>query len=182
MCLMRTSNDIEGLLQHLKYTSDLSNARVLHVEHEGPKPITEQLLRAALWLQMSICSRDVKLENTLIDKPDDPSKAVIKLCDFGYSINEMHSLPQSAVGTPGYTGTPSWCINDMHIFLLFPSFAPGGGGGGIRPPFFMYCEYYAMLGLLLSFHQTVIAYYLDWCHSTKHVDGASAPASACRQC
>ncbi|KAK9841508.1 hypothetical protein WJX74_006958 [Apatococcus lobatus] len=53
--------------------------------------------------KMSICSRDVKLENTLIDNPADPSKAIIKLCDFGYSINEAHSLPQSAVGTPGYT-------------------------------------------------------------------------------
>ena len=51
---------------------------------------------------MGIANRDLKLENTLLDRrgPD----ALLKICDFGYSINENTSMPRSAVGTPGYTG------------------------------------------------------------------------------
>ena len=30
------------------------------------------------------------------------------MCDFGYSINQNHSLPVTAVGTPGYTGIVCW--------------------------------------------------------------------------
>ena len=52
--------------------------------------------------RMGIANRDLKLENTLLDRrgPD----ALLKICDFGYSINENTSMPRSAVGTPGYTG------------------------------------------------------------------------------
>eukprot|EP00891_Asterochloris_glomerata_P004465 jgi/Astpho2/4465/fgenesh1_pm.00067_%23_14_t len=51
--------------------------------------------------RMGIANRDLKLENTLLDRrgPD----ALLKICDFGYSINENTSMPRSAVGTPGYT-------------------------------------------------------------------------------
>ena len=53
---------------------------------------------------MSISNRDIKLENTLLDSTRSNRNPLIKLCDFGYSINESHSLPKTAVGTPGYTG------------------------------------------------------------------------------
>ena len=58
--------------------------------------------------KMRISLRDIKLENTLLDQVLEPGRRpLIKLCDFGYSINESHSLPKTAVGTPGYTGAPS---------------------------------------------------------------------------
>lgn len=50
-------------------------------------------------------NRDIKLENIML-KSKDPIKPILKVCDFGYSINENHSLPKTAVGTPGYTGMP----------------------------------------------------------------------------
>ena len=54
--------------------------------------------------KMSISIRDVKLENTLLDTAEEGRPPLIKLCDFGYSINEQQSMPKTAVGTPGYTG------------------------------------------------------------------------------
>ena len=54
--------------------------------------------------KMSISNRDIKLENTLLDSTRADRNPLVKLCDFGYSINESHSLPKTAVGTPGYTG------------------------------------------------------------------------------
>lgn len=69
-------------------------------------PVTRASLAAPLKLvcccRMGIANRDLKLENTLLDRrgPD----ALLKICDFGYSINENTSMPRSAVGTPGYTG------------------------------------------------------------------------------
>ena len=56
--------------------------------------------------KMRISNRDIKLENTLLDNLEPGRRPLIKLCDFGYSINESHSLPKTAVGTPGYTGAP----------------------------------------------------------------------------
>ena len=52
---------------------------------------------------MSISIRDIKLENTLLSVSAN-GNLLIKLCDFGYSINELHSQPKTAVGTVGYTG------------------------------------------------------------------------------
>ena len=47
-----------------------------------------------------VASRDIKLENTLLDGGD---PRLIKLCDFGYSKHETHqSAPGSRVGTPAY--------------------------------------------------------------------------------
>ena len=57
--------------------------------------------------KMRISNRDIKLENTLLDNLEPGRRPLIKLCDFGYSINESHSLPKTAVGTPGYTGARS---------------------------------------------------------------------------
>jgi len=50
---------------------------------------------------MGVVNRDIKLENTLLDGG---RRALLKICDFGYSKNEKDSLPKSKVGTPGYTG------------------------------------------------------------------------------
>ncbi len=51
---------------------------------------------------MNVVSRDIKLENTLLDGSRRP---LLKICDFGYSKNtEKDSVPKSRVGTPGYTG------------------------------------------------------------------------------
>ena len=50
---------------------------------------------------MGVASRDVKLENTLLD--GDVERPLIKLCDFGYSKHDrFQSAPDSRVGTPAY--------------------------------------------------------------------------------
>ncbi|CAA2995286.1 serine threonine- kinase SRK2A [Olea europaea subsp. europaea] len=49
---------------------------------------------------MTICHRDLKLENTLLDGSPAP---LLKICDFGYSKSSLlHSKPKSTVGTPAY--------------------------------------------------------------------------------
>ncbi len=53
--------------------------------------------------RMGVVNRDIKLENILLKTYD--THPILKICDFGYSINENHSLPKTALGTPGYTGT-----------------------------------------------------------------------------
>lgn len=49
---------------------------------------------------MSICHRDLKLENTLLTDGRAPR---LKICDFGYSKSGLiNSQPKSTVGTPAY--------------------------------------------------------------------------------
>lgn len=52
--------------------------------------------------RMGVVNRDIKLENILLKAYE--THPILKICDFGYSINENHSLPKTALGTPGYTG------------------------------------------------------------------------------
>jgi len=52
---------------------------------------------------ISLC-RDIKLENTLLESVESGRNPLIKICDFGYSIDDQSSLPKTKVGTPGYTG------------------------------------------------------------------------------
>jgi serine/threonine-protein kinase SRK2 len=53
-----------------------------------------------------ISNRDIKLENTLLDSPEMKNrKPLLKICDFGYSINEEKSDAKTVCGTPGYAGT-----------------------------------------------------------------------------
>lgn len=50
--------------------------------------------------RVGVVNRDIKLENTLLDKSPRP---LVKLCDFGYSKSEkFQSAPGSRVGTPAY--------------------------------------------------------------------------------
>ena len=56
--------------------------------------------------RMGVANRDIKLENILLKGCD--SLPILKICDFGSSINENHSLPKTALGTPGYTGVPRY--------------------------------------------------------------------------
>ncbi|EFN57458.1 hypothetical protein CHLNCDRAFT_57249 [Chlorella variabilis] len=50
--------------------------------------------------RMGVSSRDIKLENTLLDGSPRP---LIKLADFGFSKDaNQHSAPTSRVGTPAY--------------------------------------------------------------------------------
>ncbi|KAK9811017.1 hypothetical protein WJX73_006755 [Symbiochloris irregularis] len=63
----------------------------------------QQLILALDYIhKMSVSNRDIKLENTLLDTSQPNTKPLLKVCDFGYSINESLSLPRTAVGTPGY--------------------------------------------------------------------------------
>eukprot|EP00884_Botryococcus_braunii_P012854 jgi/Botrbrau1/2156/Bobra.0093s0057.1 len=49
-----------------------------------------------------ISNRDIKLENTLLDSDDATRRPLLKICDFGYSINEDKSNAKTVCGTPGY--------------------------------------------------------------------------------
>ncbi|KAL6778756.1 hypothetical protein ACKKBG_A04765 [Auxenochlorella protothecoides x Auxenochlorella symbiontica] len=49
--------------------------------------------------RMGVASRDIKLENTLLDGSPRP---LIKLADFGFSKDDQQSAPTSRVGTPAY--------------------------------------------------------------------------------
>ncbi len=51
-----------------------------------------------------IINRDIKVENMLLDKVDTTDTPVLKMCDFGYSINQAKSAPGSRVGTFSYMG------------------------------------------------------------------------------
>lgn len=64
---------------------------------------------------MGVVNRDIKLENIMLKSQD--WQPILKVCDFGYSINENHSMPKTAVGTPGYTGTCKWAT---YINVLIP--------------------------------------------------------------
>lgn len=61
----------------------------------------QQLIVAVDYIhRMGVASRDIKLENTLLDGSPRP---LIKICDFGYSKHERYqSAPGSRVGTPAY--------------------------------------------------------------------------------
>ncbi len=47
------------------------------------------------------------MENILLDSVESGRNPLIKICDFGYSIDDQSSLPKTRVGTPGYTGKGS---------------------------------------------------------------------------
>ena len=53
---------------------------------------------------MNISNRDIKLENALLDTDTTP-RPLLRLCDFGYSINESLSLAKTAVGTQVHPGS-----------------------------------------------------------------------------
>lgn len=59
-------------------------------------------VRHSVTCRMGVINRDIKLENILLVSHE--GRPFLKMCDFGYSINQNHSLPVTAVGTPGYTG------------------------------------------------------------------------------
>ena len=75
--------------------------RVLQ-EHEARWFFQQLIIALDYAHRMNVVSRDIKLENTLLDGSRRP---LLKICDFGYSKNtEKDSVPKSRVGTPGYTG------------------------------------------------------------------------------
>jgi len=54
--------------------------------------------------RMGISSRDLKLENLLLDRNgSDGTRPLLKICDFGYSKNKSTSPATSNVGTPMYS-------------------------------------------------------------------------------
>jgi hypothetical protein len=55
--------------------------------------------------KMNVCIRDIKVENILLDSPPPNQRPLLKICDFGHSFNQRHSLATcDDVGTPGYRG------------------------------------------------------------------------------
>ncbi len=67
--------------------------------------------------------RDIKLENTLLESVESGRNPLIKICDFGYSIDDQSSLPKTKVGTPGYTGVsiPIWWLTEKFLGLYIPA-------------------------------------------------------------
>ena len=76
-----------------------------HLQEHEARWFFQQLVIALDYChRMGVVSRDIKLENTLLDGSRRP---LLKICDFGYSKHtEKDSVPKSRVGTPGYTGMP----------------------------------------------------------------------------
>ena len=64
---------------------------------------------------MNIANRDIKLENALLDSNNSPWP-LLRLCDFGYSINETMSLAQSRVGTQVSCGHAAAAL--LHLLYL----------------------------------------------------------------
>jgi serine/threonine-protein kinase SRK2 len=54
--------------------------------------------------RLGVCSRDIKLENTLLNSMPGPGiRPLVKLCDFGFSKDRnYHSATTTRVGTPAY--------------------------------------------------------------------------------
>ena len=63
------------------------------------------------------CSRDIKLENTLLDGAQPQPN--VKICDFGYSKNEfVDSRPKTVSGTPDYIAPevrPPLSLRNSHL-------------------------------------------------------------------
>ena len=48
-----------------------------------------------------VASRDLKLENLLLDKDgEDGKRPLLKICDFGYCKHESNGSPRSILGAP----------------------------------------------------------------------------------
>lgn len=77
-----------------------------NISEDWAKRLTQQLLSAVAHLHdRGICHRDIKLQNILLDTPDDAT-AQVKIIDFGYSARFAGALPmRTKCGTP-YTTAP----------------------------------------------------------------------------
>ena len=77
------------------------------IQEDDARWFFQQLVIGLDYIHRSgVVNRDIKLENTLLDGSARP---LLKICDFGYSKNEMDSRPKTKVGTPGYTGQRGRC-------------------------------------------------------------------------
>lgn len=56
--------------------------------------------------KMGVANQDIELENTLLDSTKLDHNPLIKLCNYGYSINELQRPETYAVGNPRYVGAP----------------------------------------------------------------------------
>lgn len=83
--------------------------------------------------KMGVVNRDIKLENTLLDGG---RRALLKICDFGYSKNDKDSLPKSKVGTPGYTA-PEILTNSRH----YDGASADVWSAGVMLFVMLFCEY-----------------------------------------
>ena len=63
-------------------------------------------------LQMGVANRDIKLENTLLMDLSD--KPVLKLCDFGYSKDELCASISKTMCGEGCTFRPL-CLSSVHF-------------------------------------------------------------------
>ncbi len=94
---------------------------------------------------MGVVNRDIKLENILLKAYE--THPILKICDFGYSINENHSLPKTALGTPGYTGV----ANLKAIAMRKPSTLLGVCQQGSTPGMAI-CKFITLIGVCLQEH------------------------------
>lgn len=77
--------------------------------------------------EVALPSRDVKLENTLLD--NNRPLPNVKLCDFGYSKNEfIDSRPKTVSGTPDYIAP------EVDLVALLAAAPPCSAQGPDRQP------------------------------------------------
>ena len=77
-------------------------------------------------LQMGIANRDIKLENTLL--MDLTERPVLKLCDFGYSKDELcASISKTMCGEStcslAFLSCSSSCVSHPRFCVLLMSFS-----------------------------------------------------------
>ncbi|GAX72676.1 hypothetical protein CEUSTIGMA_g132.t1 [Chlamydomonas eustigma] len=105
--------------------------------------------------RMGVVNRDIKLENTLLQKVTGLPLPLLKVCDFGYSKSQSLSAPKSKVGTMAYMApevisnagrydgklADIWSCGVMLYVMLFgrypfdapPQPTPSGQGAAANP-------------------------------------------------
>ena len=91
------------------------------IDEDTARWLYQQLILAVDYChKVHISSRDIKLENALLDSAEPGRRPLLKLCDFSYSINEDASEARTRVGTPGYTGTGSISSRAVELLVCYP--------------------------------------------------------------
>lgn len=110
--------DTQAFYFVLEYADNSDLLTFIQKKYKGLMPlvifrvtILMPLLRAVSHLhKMHIIHRDIKPENILVDE-----KGMIKLCDFGFSINSYEERPRSYLGTLEYMA-PELILQHSHLY------------------------------------------------------------------
>eukprot|EP01024_Parvocaulis_polyphysoides_P028437 TRINITY_DN2572_c0_g1_i1.p1 TRINITY_DN2572_c0_g1~~TRINITY_DN2572_c0_g1_i1.p1 ORF type:complete len:481 (+),score=74.29 TRINITY_DN2572_c0_g1_i1:102-1544(+) len=113
LCMVMEFIDGEDLHSYVKRNGPLNESTARWF-------FQQQVLGLDYIHRMGVVNRDIKLENCLVCQPENMSKPILKLCDFGFSkMNGVHSSPKSRVGTLQYMApevVEAACIKQNNIY------------------------------------------------------------------